>query len=394
MDRFKLNNTQDIDILKQKLATYKNTLETLKSGHVVEDYLLMKNESYAIKKQVSILEGEVKTMKEQQDLQIAANEKKAKIFSDKMESFSASLGQLKEDIANLTSTVNALNINELLQKIDYIVHKQKDYTKYEEENEMKILKEEIEQLKKDFISKGQLYGTPQKNAVQKLYPSSYMQLKDLIQSSKNINSSITQDRKTFFSHINQRSPLYHYRHVHNSYGTKIQRERNTNNILMTNGDQSNLMDHHSKIPKAKNNNEMLNEKEVLTQQIISQTADNNVVGDKETSPQVDQIQTIPNQTLDRITTNKTTEFTDSQEDVSGNSNTTQDEMEESGSQANFVQMDNTKETQIQTNEKDLKQTSDKQTETEKSNLEDESKNGGEERSSFFSFLQRSKYFGK
>lgn len=389
MDRFKLNNTQDIDILKQKLATYKNTLETLKSGNVVDDYLLMKQECYAIKEQVSILEGEVQTMKEKQELQIAEYEQKAKFFSDKMESLSESFIQLQGVITNLTNTVHDLNIKELLLKIDYIVHKQKDYSKDEDKYEMKILKEEIEQLKKNLSSQGKLDGIPPKNGVQKIYPSSYMQLKDLIQSSKNINPPITLDRRTFL-----RSPMHNYRHVNNSYGTKIQRERNTNDILMTSEDQSNHMDHHSEAPKAKNNNDMINEKEVLTQQINSQTADKNVVRDKETNPQVNQIQTTPNENVDRIMINKRIEITDSQEDVSGNSHTPQYAMEEHGSQANFVQMDNTKKTQIQTNEKDLKNTAEKHTETEQSNLEDESKSGGEERSSFFSFLQRSKYFGK
>ncbi|MCV9885440.1 hypothetical protein [Metabacillus halosaccharovorans] len=386
MDRFKLNNTQDIDILKQKLATYKNTLETLKSGNVVDDYLLMKHGCYAIKEQVSILEGEVQTMKEQQELQIAEYKKMTEFFSDKMESLSESFGQLQGEIANLTNTVNALNINELLLKIDYIVHKQKEYysEEKEENNVMKILKKEMEQLKKDLISQEKLDGTPKKNTVQKLYPSSYMQLKGLIQSSTGINPSITLDRSNFFSHINHSSPLHQFRHVHNSYGTKIQRDRNTNNIFLTSGDHSNHR--HTKNSKTKNKKKMFNEKEVLNQQpIISQAADNNVVGDKETSPQANQVQTTPNKNLDRITTNKTTEITDKQVNISENSNTTLNEIKEDVFQANI----NTKEIQIQTNEKDLKHI-----ETENSNLEGESKNEGEERSSFFSFLQRSKYFGK
>ena len=47
----KLYSAQDIEKLKQKIATYKDTLTTLKTGNSIDDYLFIKSEFNGFKTQ-------------------------------------------------------------------------------------------------------------------------------------------------------------------------------------------------------------------------------------------------------------------------------------------------------------------------------------------------------
>ena len=192
MDSIKSNNTLDIEVLTQKLSTYKQTLETLKSGNVVEDYILMKNESSGLRKQVSKVEEELKLLQEKSDVQLTEYRKKIDYISDQFETIHQSLNHLKEQIALLTSNVENINIHEFLKTIgDKMDMKNEPNSSNAEKNEVTILKEEIAQLKK------QLTNQLEKNlskTLPNLKPSGFHQLKNMIQSSEYVYAPLNSQR--------------------------------------------------------------------------------------------------------------------------------------------------------------------------------------------------------
>ena len=78
MEDSKLYSAQDIEKLKQKIANYRNTLTTLKAENTFDDYLFIKDEFNDIQKQVSILEGEMGQMNDNQSVQNKVNEEHIK----------------------------------------------------------------------------------------------------------------------------------------------------------------------------------------------------------------------------------------------------------------------------------------------------------------------------
>ena len=66
----KLYSAQDIENLKQKIATYRDTLTTLKSGNTIDDYLFMKSELNGFKMQVSHLEEVMGRLNDKRSMQI------------------------------------------------------------------------------------------------------------------------------------------------------------------------------------------------------------------------------------------------------------------------------------------------------------------------------------
>ncbi|MFC0561974.1 hypothetical protein [Halalkalibacter alkalisediminis] len=186
MEQYKFNNTQDIETLRQKLGIYKQTLEGLKAGNLIEDYFLTKHECYEIKKQVSNLEGEINKMKENQDMQINRYTKVENI-SEQIETVTDSIRLLKQDVALLMGKVNNSNFNDLLNKIDKLIDIQYTSISSIQEGNMEIkgLKEEITQLKKQGETEKQSITT---NPAQKPQPSNYRQLQNILQSSKNIQA--------------------------------------------------------------------------------------------------------------------------------------------------------------------------------------------------------------
>ncbi|MBZ5751986.1 hypothetical protein [Metabacillus rhizolycopersici] len=227
MEDPKLTSTEKIDRLKQKLATYKQTLETIKAGDVVEDYLLMKNEDKAIKKQVFTLEGEVKKMKETRDFQIDEYEKRAEIISVQVESVKESLGQLEDDVKLLINTVNNLNFPDLLLKLENLINAHNQSSKTEELTEISKLKKEIEQLKNQIHHREEVVEDEPKVTVSKLQPSGYKQLMNMIQTAKTIDSSIHPPRKMLTNQVN---PLQQYRQFPPTEVIKIERVRKQNKM--------------------------------------------------------------------------------------------------------------------------------------------------------------------
>jgi prefoldin subunit 5 len=97
----KLYSAQDIEKLKQKIATYKDTLTTLKTGNSVDDYLAMKSEANGFKTKVSKLEGVIEVMNEKQSMQLEEYEQQIKNFSVQMDSLNQTIEALNQDLSSV-----------------------------------------------------------------------------------------------------------------------------------------------------------------------------------------------------------------------------------------------------------------------------------------------------
>lgn len=181
----KVENAKDIDILKQKLVSYKQTLEALKAGEVVEEFHLTKKECIEIMEQVSNLEREISTVREEQRSQIANSEQQLKQFSSQLETVKESIQYLKQDVELLMRTVNIIDFKDLIKKVETIIDNQNHSISSikEEKNELNILKEEFDQLKKQLPSSS-------------IQPSNYYQLKQLIDPSIDTQPIPNSEKKT------------------------------------------------------------------------------------------------------------------------------------------------------------------------------------------------------
>jgi hypothetical protein len=200
MEQSKFNNTQDIETLKRKLVSYKQALEALKGGGVIEDYLLAKKEYEELKNQVFKLKGEIKTMKEKQDLEILEYEKKVEMMTNQVELVNDTIRDLKQDVSLLMSKVSNINFSDILKKIDKMVDIQyASISSIKEGNtELNVLKEEIAQLKQQ--TGKQDTNTTTINQNKKTQPSSYRQLQNILQSSKNIQPYSSEENNMMSLH--------------------------------------------------------------------------------------------------------------------------------------------------------------------------------------------------
>ncbi|MGO4886873.1 hypothetical protein ACJ2A9_03865 [Anaerobacillus sp. MEB173] len=174
MEREHLNNFQEIEKLKQKLAIYKLTLEALKVD------LQMKNEYQEIKTENTILNEEIKVLKEKQQLELTRYDQQVKSLSSKIDSVNISIKQIKQDVSSLLSHVN--NTHSFNEKNNF---KEKEHAldcETEENNEINLRKEEDVQLKK------QVTTTNQQSS------SSYKRLQNMIKASNNIHPPLNQNK--------------------------------------------------------------------------------------------------------------------------------------------------------------------------------------------------------
>ncbi len=95
----KLYSVQDIENLKQKIATYRDTLTTLKSGNTIDDYLFMKSELTGFKKQVSHLEEVMERLNVKRSTQIEEYEQQIENFSQQVGSLNQTVGELNQDLS-------------------------------------------------------------------------------------------------------------------------------------------------------------------------------------------------------------------------------------------------------------------------------------------------------
>ena len=98
MEDSKLYSTQDIEKLKEKIDSYKETLTTLKMGTSIEDYLFMKNEFEDLKKQIVHLEGLTETIDGKHSMQIKEYEEQVKQLSIHIESLNQAIEEMNQEI--------------------------------------------------------------------------------------------------------------------------------------------------------------------------------------------------------------------------------------------------------------------------------------------------------
>ncbi|MEK5037684.1 hypothetical protein [Sporosarcina sp. FSL K6-3457] len=95
----KLYSAQDIENLKQKIATYRDTLTTLKSGNTIDDYLIMKSELTGFKMQASHLEEVMGRLNDKQSMQIEEYEQQIETFSQQIGSLNRTVEELNKDLS-------------------------------------------------------------------------------------------------------------------------------------------------------------------------------------------------------------------------------------------------------------------------------------------------------
>ncbi|MFJ7733234.1 hypothetical protein ACIQXF_15200 [Lysinibacillus sp. NPDC097231] len=94
----KLYSTQDIDKLKQRIESYKESLTTLKMGTSIEDYLLLKKDFEGIKTQIAHLEGLTETLEDKPNKQTKGYEEQIKLLSTQIESLNQTIEEMNQEI--------------------------------------------------------------------------------------------------------------------------------------------------------------------------------------------------------------------------------------------------------------------------------------------------------
>jgi len=115
MDDSKLYSTQDIEKLKEKIDTYRETLTTLKMGTSIEDYLYMKNEFEELKSQMTHLEGLTETIDGKQSIQIKEYEGQVKQLSIQIEALNLAIEEMNHEILAI---LNKLTTFENVERTD------------------------------------------------------------------------------------------------------------------------------------------------------------------------------------------------------------------------------------------------------------------------------------
>lgn len=182
----------DIESLKQKLIVYKQTLETMKFGKVVEDYLIMKNECYDLIKKITELENVMESNRDQHNHQLMNISQQVKILEEEIKSMNVSIENVKQEVKSLTDKVNSLNIDELMAKMDTLIRNEETLVSSitQEKKEMMDLKDELIKLKSEFLENNIVnqQQIPQEKA--KIQLTSYQQLQKIIKSTKSFPNKL------------------------------------------------------------------------------------------------------------------------------------------------------------------------------------------------------------
>ncbi len=110
-----LYSAHDIEKLKQKIATYRETLTTLKTGNSTEDYHLMKDEFHGFKAKITDLEELMELMDEEKSMQIAGYKQEIKKFSVQIDALNQTIEDLNRKISSIMSNMNGGNSDNLIE---------------------------------------------------------------------------------------------------------------------------------------------------------------------------------------------------------------------------------------------------------------------------------------
>ncbi|MBM7603158.1 hypothetical protein JOC75_001128 [Metabacillus crassostreae] len=200
MDQQKLNNLDNIDELTNKLKLYKQTLETIKAGKVMEDYLLMKNEGVKLVDQVSYIENEMNLIKKNTDDHLVKIQQKVNLLTEQMMNAQESMENMALRLNHLSDKIDYIKSNDF--KVELVERMKKNTVPNEvalvEKNEIVLLKDELKELKKVLLEKDSEKNSFYKPIYNK-QPTSFQQLKKMINSSLQENKNLVQRHQQFTS---------------------------------------------------------------------------------------------------------------------------------------------------------------------------------------------------
>ena len=181
MENSKLYSTHDIEKLKKKIATYRDTLTTLKNGNSIDDYLFMKGEFNGFKTKISDLEGELELMNEKQSTHLEEQELQVEKFSMQIDSLHQTVEELNQDISVLMDKLrkNDSDNSDLIEETNLQVGLQEvlNFDNNNVASEISLIKEETSQTNDQ---------TPISTIQTNTLPPSYKQLKQFVNEAKNI----------------------------------------------------------------------------------------------------------------------------------------------------------------------------------------------------------------
>jgi len=118
MENSKLYSTQDIEKMKQKIETYKDTLTSLKAGNSIEDYLFMKMDFDEIKTQMALLEELTETIDDKQkNSKISGYEEQVQFLSAQIESLNQTIEGMNREILMVLNKLHTIENTEALTTI-------------------------------------------------------------------------------------------------------------------------------------------------------------------------------------------------------------------------------------------------------------------------------------
>ncbi len=167
----KLYTAHDIEKLKQKVATYKDTLTSLKTGNSIDGYLFIKNEFNGFKSKILHLEGLAEILDEKQSVQIGEYEQQVKQFSVQINSLNQTVDELNQDISLIRNKIKNETSNDFIEHINAPVEVQDSVNIVSNEERMDSFIEETA-LTKDQTS---ISSIQQSNR-----PPTFMQLQSLV----------------------------------------------------------------------------------------------------------------------------------------------------------------------------------------------------------------------
>ncbi len=190
VEQFKLYNTQEIEELNRELEYYKYTLESLKIGDVIDDYVKTKSDFHHLTLKFSKLEGEVKIMEDNFQSKIEEYEYQEKDLTAKVNAINDSVIQLKQDINRVMEKVERMHFTELLENINHVILKQ-DNMLVEGKSEINRLRGEILQLKENMESNSHKQDTTIQHSPKQ---SEYRKLQNMLDSSRYIEQAPIQKK--------------------------------------------------------------------------------------------------------------------------------------------------------------------------------------------------------
>lgn len=98
MEESKLYTTQEIENLRQKIETYRESLSSLKMGSSIEDFLYMKQEFDGLKTQMAHLEGITETLDTKQNSYIKGYDDQIRLLSIQIESLNQTMEEMNQEI--------------------------------------------------------------------------------------------------------------------------------------------------------------------------------------------------------------------------------------------------------------------------------------------------------